>query len=67
MVYCYQPVYVNGECEENIQILKDETMVPFLVTVSPFYGETESLADLILPDVTYLERSRHGTIWSAMI
>jgi thiosulfate reductase / polysulfide reductase chain A len=56
MVYCYQPVYVNGECEENIQILKDETMVPFLVTVSPFYGETESLADLILPDVTYLER-----------
>jgi anaerobic selenocysteine-containing dehydrogenase len=31
-------------------------MVPFLVTVSPFYGETESLSDLILPDVTYLER-----------
>ncbi len=56
MVYCYQPVYVNGECEENIQILKDETLVPFLVTISPFYGETESLADLILPDVTYLER-----------
>ena len=56
MVYCYQPVYVNGECAENIQILKDETLVPFLVTISPFYGETESLADLILPDVTYLER-----------
>jgi len=56
MVYCYQPVYVNGECAENIQILKDETVVPFLITISPFYGETESLADLILPDVTYLER-----------
>lgn len=63
MVYCYQPVYVNGECEENIQILKDETIVPFLVTVSPFYGETESLADLILPDVTYLERSS----WDDMV
>lgn len=56
MVYSYQPVYVTGECAENIKILTDETMVPFLVTVSPFYGETESLADLILPDVTYLER-----------
>ncbi|MEK6766766.1 MAG: molybdopterin-dependent oxidoreductase [Planctomycetota bacterium] len=63
MVYCYQPVYVNGECEENIQILKDEALVPFLVTVSPFYGETESLADLILPDVTYLERSS----WDDMV
>lgn len=56
MVYCHQPVYVTGECKENIEVLKDEKLVPFLVDVSPFYGETESLADLIIPDVTYLER-----------
>ncbi|MCP4297564.1 MAG: molybdopterin-dependent oxidoreductase, partial [Proteobacteria bacterium] len=56
MFHAYQPAYVNGECQENIDILKDETLIPFLVAASPFYGESESLADLILPDVTYLER-----------
>lgn len=56
MVYCYQPVYVHGEIKDNVKTLSDEKIVPFLITVSPFYGETESLADLILPDVTYLER-----------
>ena len=56
MWYCHNPVYVNGECQENIDILKNEKLIPFTVAVDPFYSESTSLADLILPDATYLER-----------
>lgn len=56
MVYCHNPVYVNGECAENVAIVKDESLIPFIVAVDAFYSETTALADLILPDVTYLER-----------
>lgn len=56
MWYCYQPVYANGDVQENIDILKDETIMPFTVSISPFYDESSELADMILPDATYLER-----------
>jgi len=56
MWYCYQPVYSNGDVQENIDVLKDESLIPFTVAVSPFYDEASALADLILPDATYLER-----------
>ncbi len=56
MWYCYTPVYANGDCTENIKVLKDEKMIPYTVCVSPFYDESAALADLILPDATYLER-----------
>ncbi|TCS60559.1 molybdopterin-containing oxidoreductase family protein [Varunaivibrio sulfuroxidans] len=56
MTYMYTPVYANGEVQENIDILKDETLVPFFVSVNPFYDESAALADLILPEPTYTER-----------
>ena len=56
MWYCYQPVYSNGDCQANIDVLKDENLLPFTVCVSPFYDESAALADMILPDATYLER-----------
>ncbi len=56
MWYCYQPVYSNGDVAENIEILKDEKLIPYTVCVTPFYDESAALADLILPDATYLER-----------
>jgi thiosulfate reductase/polysulfide reductase chain A len=56
MWYCYQPVYSNGDCKENEAVLKDENLIPFSVAVTPFYDESSCLADLILPDATYLER-----------
>jgi len=56
MWYCYQPVYSNGNVQENIDVLKDESLIPYTVCVSPFYDESAALADLILPDTTYLER-----------
>ncbi|MFQ5589494.1 MAG: molybdopterin-dependent oxidoreductase [Nitrospiria bacterium] len=56
MWYCYQPVYSNADVEENIAVLKDERLIPYTVSVFPFYDESSALADLILPDATYLER-----------
>ena len=56
MWYCYTPVYANGEVQENIDILKDEKLLPFTVSVNPFYDESAALADLILPDTPYTER-----------
>ena len=56
IAYCYNPAYVNGECQENIDILKDESLIPYLVAVDVAVSETSELADLILPDATYLER-----------
>jgi anaerobic selenocysteine-containing dehydrogenase len=54
--YCYNPVYVNGNCQENIDVLSDEKMMPFTVTSNILYDESSRLADLILPDTSYLER-----------
>lgn len=56
MWYCYTPIYGNGNVQENIDIMKDESLMPFLVCVNPFYDESAALADIILPDATYLER-----------
>jgi len=55
MWYCYTPVYANGECQENIDILKDENLIPFTVAVNAYYDESTALADLILPNPSYLE------------
>lgn len=56
MWYHHNPAYANGSTQEIIDILKDESLLPFTVAVTPFYDETAALADLILPDATYLER-----------
>ena len=56
MWYNYNPVFSNGNCQENIDILKDESVIPYTVAVTPFYDESAALADLILPDAMYLEK-----------
>ncbi|MFV2033604.1 MAG: molybdopterin-dependent oxidoreductase [Halocynthiibacter sp.] len=56
MWYCYTPVYANGQVQENINILKDESLIPFTVCVNPYYDESAALADIILPDTPYTER-----------
>ncbi len=53
---CYNPGYVNGHNNEAQEILKDESIMPFLITSTIVYDETSALADVILPDTTYLER-----------
>jgi anaerobic selenocysteine-containing dehydrogenase len=54
--YCYTAVYANGDVQENIDILKDESLIPFSVNVNPYYDESAALADLILPDTPFTER-----------
>ncbi|MHA1544272.1 MAG: molybdopterin dinucleotide binding domain-containing protein, partial [Alphaproteobacteria bacterium] len=56
MWYCYQPVFSNGDCKVNREVLLDENLIPFTVCSSPFYDESSELADMILPDATYIER-----------
>ena len=56
MWYHHNPAYANSDPQEIIDILKDESLLPFTVAVTPFYDESAALADLILPDAIYLER-----------
>jgi anaerobic selenocysteine-containing dehydrogenase len=56
MIHCYNPAYVNGDCQKNVDVLKDEEKIPFLVAVDVALSESSELADLVLPDATYLER-----------
>ncbi len=56
MFYCYNPVYVNGDIQANIDLMKDEKKMPFTIAVDIALSESTELADLVLPDATYLER-----------
>jgi thiosulfate reductase / polysulfide reductase chain A len=56
ITYCYTPAYANGDVQENIDILKDEKLIPYYVSVDPFYGDSTMFADLILPDTPFTER-----------
>ena len=56
MWYCYNPVYVNGESGMIAEVLKDEKLMPFTVASTIVYDESSKLADMILPDATYMER-----------
>ncbi len=54
--YHSSPAYSMPEPEKQIEVIKDEGKVPFIVSIDPFMGETTALADIILPETTYLER-----------
>ena len=52
----YNPIYANGDCKTNIEVLEDRSKIPFVVAADVAYSEGAHLADMIIPDVTYLER-----------
>jgi len=56
MSYYDNPVYTYPSSHFWKDFLTDESHVPFYVSFSPYMSETTELADLIIPDVTYLER-----------
>jgi anaerobic selenocysteine-containing dehydrogenase len=56
MTYKDNPVYGGPDPKLSIEVLHDERLVPFFVSVDSFINETNVLADLILPEPTYLER-----------
>ena len=68
--FTYQdnPVYTNPGAQAVWgKVLRDEKLVPYLVSMSPFMGEETALADIILPDCPYLERwepeSMPNSLW----
>lgn len=57
--FTYQdnPVYTNPGAQATWgKMFRDEKLIPYYVSMSPFMGEETALADLILPDCPYLER-----------
>jgi len=53
---CYNPTFINGNNDEARAVFQDESIMPFLITTTIVYDESSQFADIILPDVTYLER-----------
>lgn len=56
VTYMFNPAYSNPHNGANTEILKDERAIPYYVAVDTFMSESATLADLVLPDTTYLER-----------
>ncbi|NIS59920.1 MAG: molybdopterin-dependent oxidoreductase, partial [Proteobacteria bacterium] len=56
MTYKDNPVYGGPDSKLSIEVLHDEKLIPYFVSVDSFINETNVLADLILPKATYLER-----------
>lgn len=50
------PAYSSPAASFWREVLKDETLIPYLVDFSPFMSESAELADIILPDVVAVER-----------
>jgi thiosulfate reductase / polysulfide reductase chain A len=57
MTWVHNPVYVLGNAQAKIDIIKDRKKIPFFVAIDLFMSESTELADVILPDVSYLERN----------
>ncbi|MEG3617644.1 molybdopterin-dependent oxidoreductase [Magnetovibrio sp. PR-2] len=53
---CYNPAFINGDNNDWSSIMADESIIPFQVCTTITYDESSQYADIILPDVTYLER-----------
>ena len=55
--YVDNPVYSNPGAEAVWgKLLRDEYLIPYLVSFSPYMSETTRYADIILPNAVYLER-----------
>jgi anaerobic selenocysteine-containing dehydrogenase len=54
--YCYTPYFANGNWAENEEVLKNEKLLPYVISSDVAYGDSTHFADMILPDATYLER-----------
>ncbi len=56
LTYMFNPAYSNASSSETAEILKDESLIPFSVVADIAMSETAALADIVLPDATFLER-----------
>jgi thiosulfate reductase/polysulfide reductase chain A len=60
------PAYSSPAASVWREVLKDQTLIPYIVEFSPFMSETAELADIILPDVVDVERFDVGSSPSAL-
>jgi len=56
MSYTLGAAYSMPEANVGRDVLADEALIPFHVAIDISYGEQASLADIVLPDATALER-----------
>lgn len=56
MIYMHNPAYSNPDTALAEAVLRDENRIPFFVAVDTYLSESAALADIVLPDTTYLER-----------
>ncbi len=56
MTYCWNGAYTTGNNANSREILANEKYIPFIISVDTSMSETTEMADLILPDATFLER-----------
>jgi thiosulfate reductase/polysulfide reductase chain A len=68
ITYQDNAVYTNPGAQAYWgKLYRDEKLIPYLISMSPFMGEETALADIILPDAPYLERwepeSMPNSLW----
>ncbi len=56
IAYWHNPAYSHPDTNLVKAVLKNENLLPFFVAIDAYMTETAVLADIILPDTTYLER-----------
>jgi anaerobic selenocysteine-containing dehydrogenase len=56
VLYEHNPAYSDPQTEAVATVLKDESLIPYLVVIDSTLSETAALADLVLPSAHYLER-----------
>ena len=61
------PAYSSPAASLWREVLKNESLIPFLVDFSPFMSETADLADIILPDVVDVERHEVASSPTALL
>ena len=59
---CNNQAFINGNNKEAEDVLKDESLIPFYVNSNIVYDESSQYADLILPDVTYLDAEQSPSV-----
>ncbi|MBI5119418.1 MAG: molybdopterin-dependent oxidoreductase [Rhodospirillales bacterium] len=57
MTYYDNPAYTYPSSHVWEAMYKDEKLLPFFASFSPYMSETAQYADLIIPDTSYLERN----------
>ena len=56
MLYVHDPLYSMPDADTWRSVLADEELIPYFVSFSINMDEATQLADIILPDTTFLER-----------